>query len=313
MPAVKNYYEILGVSETADADTIKKAYRKLARQHHPDRNPDQPEAEARFKEIQEAYDVLSDPAQRKQYDVQRKNPFGFGDGFATGTGGRFYRKPDGTYVRFETSNDGGPLGDDAGLGGLGDIFSRIFGGGAETRTDPFARRGAPPPGRDVETTLRLTFDQALRGGKTEVQLPDGEKVRLTIPKGVHSGFKIRLKGRGQGVPGGPRGHLYVVFDVADHPRFRREGDDLYVTETVNAFEAMLGTTRSLTGPYGQRVKLTVPPGTQPGEKLRLKGLGVETDKATGDLYVEIDVTVPSKLSESQRSALRQAAEQAGLL
>ena len=311
MPEIKDYYKILGVEETADADAIKKAYRKLAREYHPDRNPDKKDAEERFKEIQEANDVLSDPEKRKQYDMMRKNPFGAfgGDGFNTSGGGRYYRAPDGTYVRFDQGGGAGAPGGvgmddlfgDAG-GGLGDFFSRIFGGEEAPR-----RTRRPARGRDVETTLQLTFEQALEGGKTEVSLPSGETIRINIPKGVRPGFKIRLRGRGMA------GDLYVTFDVAEHPRFRREGDDLYTSVTINALEAMLGTNRRVTNAYGKRVKLPISPGTQPGEKLRLKGLGVKTDKATGDLYVEVEVTVPQKLTDEQREQLRAAAEAAGLL
>lgn len=311
MPATKNYYEILGVKEDASAEEIKKVYRKLAREFHPDRNPDKPDAEERFKEIQEAYSTLSDEEKRKEYDMMRKNPFGGfgGGGFSARNGDRFYRAPDGSYVRY-TGSPGdfeGTFGDG---GGFGDIFSRIFGGGAEA--DPFAgRRGGR--GADIESTVRLSFDQALEGGKTEVHLPDGEKVRLTIPKGVRSGFKIRLKDRGQAGPTGRRGDLYVTFEVTDPPRFRRDGNDLYVTETINAFEATLGTTRNITNAYGKRIKLPIPPGTQPGAKLRLKGQGIEAEKRTGDLYVEIEVTIPEKLTDAQRMALRNVAEENDLL
>ena len=310
MPKTKNYYEILGVAEEADADAIKKAYRKLARKYHPDKNPDDPKAEERFKEIQEAYSVLSDSKKRKQYDRRRKNPFGaFGD-FETGNGNRFYRAPDGTYVRYET---GGDMGD--AFGGVGDFFSSLFGGGGGARqADPFARqqRRAARGGRDVETTVRLTFDQALRGGTTEVRLPDGEQVRLTIPKGVRPGFKIRLRDRGEPGPGGPRGDLYVTFEVEPHPRFRREGNDLYLTETISLPEALLGTERHIENAYGKHVKVPIHAGTQPGAKLRLKGQGIETAKRTGDLYVEIDVQVPEKLTPRQEEILRKAFEEAGL-
>lgn len=312
MPATKNYYEILGVSEDASADEIKKIYRKLAREYHPDRNPDKPGAEEKFKEIQEAYSTLSDEEKRKEYDMMRKNPFGGfgGGGFSARNGDQFYRSPDGTYVRYGGGNPGDFQGDFGDGGGLNDIFSRIFGGGAEP--DPFGgRRGGR--GADIESTVRLSFDQALEGGKTEVHLPGGEKVRLTIPKGVRSGFKIRLKDRGQAGPTGRHGDLYVTFEVADHPVFRRDGNDLYVTETINAFEATLGTTRHITNAYGNRIKLPIHAGTQPGAKLRLKGQGVQAEKRTGDLYVEIEVTIPEKLTDAQREALRKVVEENDLL
>ncbi len=308
MPQLKNYYDILGVSEKAGAEEIKKVYRKLAQKYHPDRNPDKPDAEARFKEVQEAYDVLSDAQKRKQYDRMRKNPFGPFGGFTATNGDRFYQRPDGTFVRFSNSDDPVDFGDILGdtVGGIGDFFSRLFGGEAPGTDQP---RQAPT----MQTTVRLSFDQALRGGKTTVHLPDGKTVRLTIPKGVPDGFKIRLKGRGRPGADGKRGNVYVTFKVEPHPRFRREDNDLYVTETINAVEAMLGTTRHLTNPYGKRIKVPIHAGTQPGARLRLKGQGVQTDQGAGDLYVEVEVTIPENLTEAQRDALRDAAKKAGLV
>lgn len=319
MPETKDFYKILGVSETAKPDEIKKAYRKLAREYHPDRNPDKPGAEEKFKEIQEAYDTLSDAEKRKQYDAMRKNPFGFGGNGYPG-GGRYYRNPDGSGVHFETTGDLGGFSDlfgggAGGGGGFGDIFSRMFGGQTEEpQQPPFGRqtrRGAPA--RDIETTLRLSFDQALQGGKTEVALPDGETIRINVPKGVGSGFKIRLKGRGKAGAGGKKGDLYVTFDVEPSPTFSREGNNLYTKVNINAFEAMLGTTRSITNAYGRTIKLTVPKGTQPGEKFRLKGQGVETEKEKGDLYVEVNIAVPKNLSPEQEETIRKAAKGAGLV
>ena len=307
MPSVKDYYKILGVGEDASADEIKKAYRKLAREHHPDKNPDKPEAEERFKAIQEAYSVLSDNQKRKEYDARRRNPFGaFGDGFGRG-GGQYRRSPGQEYVHVDFGD--APFGD-AG-GGFGDIFGRVFGGQPQQQ-DP-RRRARKQRGRDLTTKLNLSFDQALEGGKTEVTLPDGTVVRLDIPKGVQSGFKIRLRGRGGESPTGERGDLYVTFEVADHPRFRRDGDDLHTTVRVSVFDAMFGAKRSVRTPYGKQIKVTIPKGAQAGDRLRLRELGVETEKETGDLYVEIDITIPKDLTDEQQSILRAAAEKAGLL
>lgn len=306
----KSYYDVLGVKENATAEEIKKVYRKLARDYHPDRNPDKPNAEERFKEIQEAYSVLSDEQKRAAYDRQRKNPFGGFGGFSTRNGGRFYRAPDGTYVRYDTDTPGGAFeGDDlfGDLGGVGDFFSRIFGGDSGAAGSAERARA-----RDVETTVRLSFDEALRGGKTDVVLPDGETVRLKIPKGVRTGFKIRLRDRGRSGPGGRRGDLYVTFEVTPDARFRREGNDLYLTEAISALEAMLGTTRNITNAYGTQIKLSIPAGTQPGAKLRLKEQGIRTEKRVGDLYVEVDVQIPEHLTPRQRDILREAAEKAGL-
>lgn len=333
MPAIKDFYKVLGLSENASADEVKKAYRKLARNYHPDRNPDTPDAEERFKEIQEAYDVLGDPQRRAEYDRQRRDPFagsGFGGFSGAGREGstRFYRAPDGTYVRVETSGSGPDagyvFGDEDGFGG---IFSRFFGERgrrqADSFSDPFGqsepfaqsrrRRQTASPGRDVEATLRLRFDEALEGGKREITLPQGEAVRVDVPRGVRPGFKIRLRGRGQTDADGRRGDLYIAFEIEEHPRFRREGDDLHVTERISAVEAMLGTSHRIENAYGKKVRLKIPPGTQPGDVLRLRGQGVQTDKGEGDLLVQIDVEVPRTLSEGAREALRDWAKTHGLL
>ncbi len=329
MPAVKDFYDVLGVSESASQKEIKAAYRKLAQKYHPDRNPDDPDAEDRFKEVQEAYGVLSDEEKRREYDRMRKDPFaqgagpsGFGgrQGFESGQGQRYYRTSDGTYVRLDMEDDVGSAfsggGSPFGGGSFGDIFSQFFGGDRGTRggrQQQRSRRQRSSRGRDVETSMDLTFRQALEGGKTTVTLPDGDTVRIKIPKGVRSGFKIRLRGRGQPGPSGERGDLYVTFDVKKHPRFRREGDNLHTTVSVNPFEAMLGTSKTITNAYGKRMKVNIPAGSQPGSKLRLKGQGVETSKGTGDLFVEVEVQIPENLTDAQRTRLEATAEEMGLL
>jgi molecular chaperone DnaJ/curved DNA-binding protein len=318
MPETKDYYDILGVDEDASQKEIKKAYRTLAREYHPDRNPDKPNAEEKFKNIQEAYSVLSDQEKRRQYDAQRNSPFGGGFGGFNGNGSRRGRGRGGQRVHFEQGNFDDVFG--GGRTGFDDIFDSFFGGrgdgGARTRgrqrgggRDPFQQqRQQQTGGRDIETKLRLSFQEALHGGKREVELPSGESVRINIPKGVRSGFKIRLRGYGQRGPRGQRGDLYVTFDVGDHPRYDRKGDDLYVTEQVSAFEAMLGTDRRVKTPYGQRIKVTIPAGTQPGERLRLRGQGVQTEDGAGDLYVKVDVHIPEDLSDEQRERVQQLAD-----
>ena len=317
MPATEDHYATLGVAEDASQKEIKKAYRALARELHPDRNPDDPKAEDRFKEVQAAYDVVGDASKRKAYDKARRNPFGGagnpfeGFGGAPG-GGRVYQRPDGTYVRMDAQGAGPGMrgGDEFAFGGadggFGSIFEQFFGGAS----------GGPMPvqdGRDVESRLRLSFDEALAGGPREVQVPSGETVRITIPKGVRDGLKIRLRGKGEPAPDGrgAPGDLYVVFQVTPSPRFHRDGDDLIATETVSAVEAMLGTTREVTTAQGKTVRLKIPPATQPGARLRLRGQGVETANGTGDLYVEVSVDVPA-LSASARESLRAWADAEGV-
>jgi molecular chaperone DnaJ/curved DNA-binding protein len=332
MPQPEDLYDVLGVDEDASQEEIKKTYRELARKHHPDRNPDDPNAEEKFKEIQQAYSVLSDEEKRQQYDAQRR--FG-GGGFGGASGGRgsWERSAGGggANVRFEQGNFEEVFG--GGRDGLGDIFENFFEGGpggSPQGRDPFSqqrqqqrrrqqgrqqRRSRQPSGQDVETTLPLSFQQALEGGRRKVELPTGESIRLKIPTGVTDGTTIRLKGRGQPSrqPSGQRGDLYVTFEVGDHPRFVRKGDDVHLTETIDVFEAVFGTDCSVPTPYGQHLKLSIPPGTQPGEKFRLKNQGVKTDDGQGDLYVEIDVDIPDSLTGRQQEILREAAEEADLL
>jgi len=325
MPQTKDdLYDILGVDEDASKKEIKKAYRDLARKHHPDRNPDDPNAEEKFKRIQKAYSILSDKEKRQQYDAQRQFGGGFG-GMNGGRGSWGQSAGGGPEVHFEQGGF-----EFSGQGGLGDIFESFFGGGMGggiRGQDPFRQRrrqGQQRRGRgrqrtrrhggqDIETTLQLSFEDALQGGRKRVELPTGESIRLKVPRGVRNGYKIRLPNRGQAGPTGERGDLYVTFEVNDHPRFRRKGNDIYLTEPVGAFEAMLGTERRIPTPYGQRIKVTIPAGTQPGEKLRLKDQGVKTDDGQGDLYVEIDVDIPSDLTDSEREALAEVASELDLL
>jgi molecular chaperone DnaJ/curved DNA-binding protein len=288
MAEVTDYYQLLGVPDTASPDAIKRAYRSLARDSHPDRNPHDPAAEERFKQIQLAYQVLSDPARRDEYDHIRRSPFADLGG---GLDGRIHA-PVGWASPFDPVDGHDPL------------VSLFFG------DEPLAR---PAPGADVEAQVKLTFDQALRGGTTEVRLVDGETVRLTVPKGVRSGLKVRVRGRGRAGADGGRGDLYVTFRVDPVARYRREGDNLHVIETVSALEAILGATRSITNAYGQTMKVHIPAGTQPGERLRLRGQGVETATRRGDLFVEVQVTVPRSLTEAQRDALAACARDSGLL
>ena len=258
-----DYYRLFEVSESVSAEALKQAYRRLVRTCHPDHHRGDLDAEERFKSVQEAYAVLSDPDLRQAYDRRRIDPF-------------------------------------ARLAGGAAVFPRDLDSILGTRAD-------------VEAQVRLTFDQALRGGTTEVRVPGGEAVRLGVPVGVRSGLKVRVRGQGCDDGRGGRGDLYVTFRVDPSPRFRREGEDLHLAETISALEAIVGTTRQITNAYGQTMKVHIPPGTQPGERLRLRGQGVATKRRTGDLFVEVQVTVPRSLTEVQRAALERAAREAGLL
>ena len=310
MSRSKNYYKILGVDEKATADEIKKRYRSLARKYHPDHNPDRPDAEERFKAIQEAYDVLSDDEQRAAYDRAKTDPLG---GFQAANGERFYRSTDGTYVRHprRPNAEDDFFGNGDATGGFSTIFNRFF--GADQKPPPQQRKkGRRRSSLDVSTRLRLSLEQALLGGKTEITLPSGETVRINIPKGVHTGFKIRLKGKGE-IGTTSTGDLYVTFEVEPHSYYRRRGNDLHITTTVNPLEVIIGISRNIMNAYGERIKLKIPPGTQHGAKLRLRGQGVKTTREEGDMYVHIEIATPDNLTPEQLAVLKEAGKKIGLI
>jgi molecular chaperone DnaJ len=354
-------YDTLGVKKGAPADEIKKAYRKLAAKYHPDKNPDDASAEEKFKEVQNAYDVLSDAEKRKQYDT-----FGSANGrrgpdprdFNFGSGGNF------------TIND---------LGDLGDLFGGLFGGRAGRGGGP--RRRQPERGSDVEVELRLSFEDSLRGLETKIPVEvttacrecggsgaepgtspvicpqchgrgvvsesqgmfalsepcprcrgngtvvekpchkcngTGRERRtkrytVKIPAGVKDGTRIRLKGKGEvGGDGGPAGDLFVVTRVEPSKLFQRRGSDFVIDVPVTYTEAALGATVDVPTPYGERVSLKVPAGTQDGRQLRIRGHGAPKlggDGGKGDLIARLRVTVPKKLTKKEREALEELQKQ----
>ena len=295
-----DYYKTLGLSKGAGTDEIKKAYRKLALQYHPDRNKGDKDAENKFKEISEAYAVLSDDEKRKQYDA-------FGDS-------RFHQQYSQEDIFRNT--DFGSVFQDFDMGGLEGIFSRIFGGaaggGATFGGGPHmgARaRGRQVKGQDIEFPLTIGFAEAFNGGERTVnfRLSDGTErsLKVRIPKGAKDGGRLRVAGMGAPSPyGGPAGDLFVVLQVAAHPQFTREGDDLLTHLPLKISEALLGTSREVETMDGvKRVK--IPAGVKPGTKVRLRGLGfAHPGKETrGDLLVVVDLDIPTRLTTSQKNAV----------
>ncbi len=370
--ATKDFYQLLGVPDSATPDEIKKAYRKLAKQFHPDANPNNPKAADQFKQIAEAHGVLSDPDRRKKYDQMRRlGAFDLGGrGGRPGAGSR----PGGA----GSPQQGGPSEvfdfGDFGSMGLGDIFSSIFGKGG-------GRKDQPPRGEPVEVTLEIPFRTAVLGGKIPVALaingacpacvgsgaapgatvstcPEckgrgtisfgqggfavnrpcpqcrgrgkipsqkcgtcggGGEVRsektvmVTVPSGVDSGTKIRIKGQGESASGGgPAGDLLVTFNVQPDRFFTRAGLDLECEVPITLAQAVLGTKIKVRTVDGKKVVLTIPPGTSAGKKFRVKGMGVVKGERAGDQLVEIAVTMPEHLTPEQQELFKQFADQAGL-
>jgi molecular chaperone DnaJ len=304
----KDLYAVLGVAEDADAKAITRAYRRLARELHPDTHPADPQAGERFKEVTAAYDVIGDATKRAEYDEFRRAVAGAGGGShgaADGGDGRWTRfepaDADGggyAWGGFDTSTwttfDGGDLD-----GLLGSVLGRV-------RTTDARRRGA-----DVEAVLDLGFEDAVRGLTTEVTIdgPAGvQTFKVRVPAGVEDGQRIRLAGKGgPGANGGPPGDLYAVVRVAPHPVFGRNGRHLTVDVPISWPEAVLGTEVDVPTLEGSTVRVRVPAGTPHGRTLRVRGRGVQTPAATGDLLVGIRLTVPDQLTDDQRRAVEAVA------
>ena len=290
-----DYYDALGVSRTASTDEIQREYRKLARRYHPDVNKD-PGAEERFKEISEAYQVLSDPEQRRKYDRFgpdfRRVPDDYEE--RVGAGG-----PGGGRVRYARGGPSGVSGFGEGFEGIDieDLFGGLFRG----------RGGGRVQGADQEAELSLPVEEAYRGGRRHLTL-GGREFDVDIPPGVTDGQRIRLAGQGgRGSSGAPPGDLYLVVRVRTHPRYRLDGRDITVDLPVAPWEAALGATVPVTTPGGE-VKVRVPPGTSSGRRLRLRGEGMPNPNGRpGDLYAEVRVMVPKRLGRRERELFEELA------
>jgi curved DNA-binding protein len=324
----KDYYKILGVDRKATQAEIKKAFRKLARTCHPDACPGDKGAEERFKEINEAYEVLGDAEKRKKYDElgtrwqdfeqwQRAGgqsqawPFGWSP-----AGGGRAGQPGGTQYRTVTQEDlEGLFG---GEGSVSDFFSFFFGGG-QPQAARTGRRGGSRQvaraGQDADQPVQITLEEAYRGTTRllEFQEADGSRRRLEvkIPAGVDNGSRVRLPGKGgRGVGGGPAGNLYLVVQVVPHAHWERKGDDLHVQVPVDLYTLLLGGEADVPTLKGTTLKLKVPPETQNGRKFTLRGQGMPRLKAPGehgDLYATVTVRLPSGLSEQERELVQQLA------
>jgi molecular chaperone DnaJ len=379
MAQTKDYYSVIGVPASATQDEIKKQYRKLAAKHHPDKNPNDPKAAERFKEISEAYQVLGDADKRKQYDQMRQ--LGAFGGFGGAGGPRRGGPQPGTGAPFGGGAQSFRFEDlgDVGLGGLGDLFSSMFGGGAGGGRN--ARSRGPERGQDVEAQLSIPFRTAALGGKVPIELEVNEecptchgsgaapgakvstcpecqgrgtisfgqggfavqrpcpmclgkgtvpsercptcggsgevrsrkKVMITVPEGVDSGTKIRLKGQGaRGTRNGPPGDLLITFQVEPDRFFRREGLDVVAPVPINIAQATLGSKINVKTLDGKKVTIKIPAGTANGKRFRVRGQGIKRDDQRGDLIVEVLVRVPEKLTEEQEKAMREFAEASGM-
>ena len=296
-----DYYKILGVPRNASEADIQKAYRDLARKYHPDMNPDSKPAKEKFKQVQQAYDVLNNAEKRAQYDqfgpaFEQMHSGGGGHGPFPGGGGSF---------EFDLEQMFG--GGGGGGGGFGDIFRQFGAGGT---AGPQSRRRAPRKGRDVQYELSIPLNTAVKGGKAQVSLrrPSGkvENIQITIPAGMEDGKTLKVRGQGEPSPdGGDSGDLRVTVKVGTHPHFTRRGKNLELKLPISIAEAALGGKVDVPTPNGT-IGLTIPPNSSSGKRLRVPGHGVASGKnAAGDLVVEIQIVMPEELDDQCREWLQQ--------
>jgi DnaJ-class molecular chaperone len=301
----EDYYHILGVQRGASEKEIQKAYRKLAREYHPDMNPDDAGAKAKFQRVQQAYDVLGDKKKRDLYDRYGSSYEAFaGGGPQGGPGGATwnFRTGPGGAQQFDFSDlfGGGGMG-----GGVADFFSQVTGGRPQRRARPGPRRGA-----DLQHRVEIPFAKAVTGGEAAliVKRAGGEQQTITfkVPPGIENGKKIRLRSQGEASPnGGPAGDLLVTVHVASHPHFRRQGKNLVVTVPVSVGEAALGSRVDVPTPHGE-ITLSVPPATSSGKRLRVKGHGIRDGNGSpGDLLAEIQIVLPDSLDDEDQRLLKE--------
>jgi len=315
----KNLYELLGIKKGASKEDIKRAFRKMARKYHPDVNPGDKNAEEKFKEINQAYQILMDDEKRKMYDQ-----FGVIDGDPSSSPFQGRAGPGGTYTYYTTGGPGGfdfseifsrvggrgsgvhvNVGDFDFFNDLGDIFD-VFTGARSTRGRKKTRR--PRAGEDLRYTMEISLEEAFHGGEQRISFQDpitnkNKTLTIKIPRGIADGQKLRLAGEGMpGINNGPPGDLYVVIKIRPHPIFKREGNDLLVKIPIKLTDAVLGTKIRIPNIENEKITITIPPGTQPNQKFRVKGKGFHILKSSerGNLIVETIVKIPKKLNSEQR-------------
>jgi len=292
-----DYYKALGIEKGSSPEEIKKAFRKLAVKYHPDRNPDNKSAEDKFKEINEAYAVLSDPEKKQQYDT-----FG-SSGFH-----KQYSQED-IFRGFDFGN----AYKDMGGGGSEDLFSRLFGGSFARGGGRGGFRTAPQRGADHEMEVTVSFRDAAHGAEKQIAFRRNgqrEELKVKIPAGVDNGSKIRITGKGaQGEGGGPVGDLYLIIHVMSDPVFIRDGGDLFVERSIPFSAACLGVSLDVPTLEGDK-RIKVPAGIQPGTKIRLKGCGIKSlgSNSKGDLFVKVGVHIPEALNGEQKKLVEELAE-----
>ena len=301
----KDYYKVMGVAKTATADEIKKAFRKLAVKHHPDKNPGDKKAEEKFKEITEANEVLSDPVKRKKYDELGENWQQYEQQQANG--GNFYGQQRGR------QQGGFNVEDFGGEGGFSDFFESIFGSGGFG--GGFGGGGSkksnrPAKGHDLQTEMDISLEEAFNGGPKQISL-NGQLLKLTLQPGIKEGQIIRLKGKGaEGFGGGSTGDLLITIHIAKHPRYEIKGNDIYFDQPVDIYKAVLGG-KIAVQLIDKQIMMDIPAGTDSGKKFRLKGMGMrrfEKPETRGDAYVRIQIGVPKSLTQKEKDLFEHLAK-----
>jgi len=311
----RDYYTVLGVSRSASEKDIKTAYRKLARKHHPDVNPGDKKSEAQFKEIGEAYSVLSDPEKRKKYDRWGHDWEKIEQ--AQAAGANFRGRPGSTsYTSSSTGSGGAPGGFNFESEDLGGLFEQLFGRAAGGRTRV---RSAPRKGKDLEQPVEITLEEAFNGTQRTFSIQDTQTreirtVEVKIPAGATDGLRVRIAGKGEpGLGGAQAGDLYLIVSVKSHPLFEREGDDLRVKVPTPLYTALLGGEVMVPTPKGSQLALKVPPETPNGQRIRLAGQGMPhlNGSGRGDLFAEVSVQLPRNLTSREKELIAELARARG--